>query len=152
MALKENELRPIIENIEKNYNNIEEPLIEKVLQRLYSFGYTLKEDDSWMIAFCTQIVEKQIKNSCNILEIPDGLTEVTVDRICGEFLFSKKQSGKLDNEFDIEMAVKQVQTGDTNITFYVEGTETTEVRLNKLITYLKTKGEGDLICYRKMSW
>lgn len=153
MALSENELSPIIENITKNYNDIEEPLIKKVLQRLYSFGYTPKDDDSWIIAFCIQKVEKDIKNNCNISKIPEGLIEVAVDRVCGEFLFSKKQCGKLDDIFNLEMAVKQVQTGDTNITFAIgEGTETSEDRLNKLISYLINVGEGDFVCYRKLSW
>ena len=126
-----------------------------VLLRLDSFGYTPSDNDSWMIAFSIQKVENHIKNSCNISAIPDGLKEVAVDRICGEFLFSKKQTGKLnaENGFDIEMAVKQVQAGDTNVTFAVgEGSETLETKLNKLISYLLNCGEGDFVCYRQLQW
>lgn len=154
---KELDLTPIIESIVKiiNKEEVDEDFIEKILQRLMSFGYTPSEKDSWMITFCMQKVENHIKNSCNISEIPDELKEIEIERICGEFLFSKKQTGQLnaENGFDVEMAVKQVQAGDTNVTFAVgEGSETLETKLNALISYLMNYGEGDFICYRQIKW
>lgn len=151
------DLTPIIESIVKiiNKEEVDEEFIEKILQRLVSFGYKPIEEDSWMITFCMQKVENHIKNSCNISEIPDGLIEIEIDRICGEFLFSKKQSGQLnaDNGFDVDMAIKQVQAGDTNVTFAVgEGSETLETKLNALISYLMNFGEGDFVCYRQIKW
>lgn len=150
-------LQPIIENIIKiiNKEEVDEEFIEKILKRLLSFGYKPSEEDSWMITFCMQKVENHIKNSCNISEIPDGLKEIEIDRICGEFLFSKKQTGQLnaDNGFDVEMAIKQVQAGDTNVTFAIgEGAETLESKLNALILYLLNCGESDFICYRQIKW
>nr|DAD79108.1 MAG TPA: head to tail adaptor [Siphoviridae sp. ctsDY37]DAF96016.1 MAG TPA: head to tail adaptor [Siphoviridae sp. cteLB10] len=151
------DLTPIIESIVNiiNQENTDEEFIEKILQRLISFGYTPSEADSWMITFCMQKVENHIKNSCNISEIPDELKEIEIDRICGEFLFSKKQTNQLnaDNGFDVEMAIKQVQAGDTNVTFAVgEGSETLETKLNALISYLMNFGEGDFVCYRQIKW
>lgn len=154
---KELDLTPIIESIVKiiNKEEVDEDFIEKILQRLMSFGYTPSKKDSWMITFCMQKVENHIKNSCNISEIPDELKEIEIERICGEFLFSKKQTGQLnaENGFDVEMAIKQVQAGDTNVTFVVgEGSETLETKLNALISYLMNYGEGDFICYRQIKW
>lgn len=154
---KELDLTPIIESIVKiiNKEEVDEDFIEKILQRLMSFGYTPSEKDSWMITFCMQKVENHIKNSCNISEIPDELKEIEIERICGEFLFSKKQTGQLnaENGFNVEMAIKQVQAGDTNVTFAVgEGSETLETKLNALISYLMNYGEGDFICYRQIKW
>lgn len=151
------DLTPIIESIITiiNQENADEEFIEKLLRRLNSFGYTPSEADSWMITFCMQKVENHIKNSCNISEIPDELKEIEIERICGEFLFSKKQTGQLnaENGFDVEMAIKQVQAGDTNVTFAVgEGSETLETKLNALISYLMNYGEGDFICYRQIKW
>ena len=151
------DLTPIIESIVNTINqeDTDEEFIEKILRRLISFGYTPSEADSWMITFCMQKVENHIKNSCNISEIPDELKEIEIDRICGEFLFSKKQTNQLnaDNGFDVEMAIKQVQAGDTNVTFAVgEGSETLETKLNVLISYLMNYGEGDFVCYRQIKW
>ena len=154
---KELDLTPIIESIVKiiNKEEVDEEFIEKILQRFISFGYKPNEKDSWMITFCMQKVENHIKNSCNISEIPDELKEIEIERICGEFLFSKKQTGQLnaENGFDVEMAIKQVQAGDTNVTFAVgEGSETLETKLNALISYLIDYGESDFICYRQIKW
>lgn len=154
---KELDLTPVIESIVKiiNKEEVDEEFIKNILQRLVSFGYIPSEKDSWMITFCMQKVENHIKNSCNISEIPDELKEIEIERICGEFLFSKKQTGQLnaENGFDVEMAIKQVQAGDTNVTFAVgEGSETLETKLNALISYLINYGEGDFICYRQIKW
>lgn len=151
------DLKPIIESIVKiiNKEEVDEEFIEQILKRLLSFGYKPNEIDSWMITFCIQKVENHIKNSCNISEIPNGLKEIEIDRICGEFLFSKKQTGQLnaENGFDIEMAIKQVQAGDTNVTFAIgEGSETLETKLNALISYLINCGESEFVCYRQIKW
>ena len=134
-------------------SSLDEQFIELVLKRLESLGYTVQDGDGWMIGFSTQKVENHINNSCNTTFIPDALKNTAVDMICGKFLFAMKQTGKLNETFDMEAAVKQVQTGDTNVTFAIgEGTQTPEQRLNALLSYLMTKGEGDFVCYRKIKW
>ena len=134
-------------------SGLDEPFIESVLKRLESLGYTIQADDGWMIAFSVQKVENRIKNSCNVSSIPDGLKFEAVDMICGEFLFALKQTGKLNEQFDLETAVKQVQAGDTSVTFAVgDGSNTPEQRLQYLLNYLMTKGEGDFVCYRRIKW
>lgn len=134
-------------------SSLDEQFIELVLKRLESLGYTIQDGDGWMIGFSTQKVENHIKNSCNTSSIPDGLKFTAVDMICGEFLFALKQTGKLNATFNLEAAVKQVQTGDTNVTFAIgDGSQTPEQRLNALLAYLMTNGEGDFVCYRKFKW
>lgn len=134
-------------------SSLDEQFIELVLKRLESLGYTIQDGDGWMIGFSTQKVEDHIMNSCNTSSIPDGLKFTAVDMICGEFLFTLKQTGKLNEAFDLEVAVKQVQTGDTNVIFALgDGSQTPEQRLNNLLSYLMTNGEGDFVCYRKIKW
>ena len=130
-------------------SNIEESFIESVLKRMDSFGILIKVEDAWMIGFTMQKVESHIKNACNTSSIPSGLEEVAVDRVCGEFLFAKKQSGTLEG-FDLEAAVKQVSTGDTSVSFDV--TQSPEQRFNALINFLMSQGEGEFACYRKIKW
>jgi hypothetical protein len=125
--------------------------ILKVYKRLESFGYTVTNEDDWIIGFSIQKVENTIKNSCNVTSIPNGLTHIAVDMICGEFLFAKKQSGKIEG-FNMETAIKQIQTGDTNVTFAIEGSKSPEQRLDSLISFLITNGKGDFVSYRKIRW
>ncbi len=124
-------------------------IYEQVVDRLGCLGYQTEGDD-WLISFCIEKVESFIKNFCNISTIPDNLKAIEIDRICGEFLFSMKQIGKLDQTFNLETAVKQVGTGDSNVTFDL--TSSPENRINSLIIYLKDKGKDDLVCYRKIKW
>lgn len=129
----------------------DDKLTEAILNRLSSFGYTVKDSDAWAIAFAIQSVQNSIKNSCNVTTIPDGLFHVLVDRSCGEFLYSKKQSGQLDIAgIDLSGAVKQISEGDTSVTF-ADGTSD-EQKFSQLLGLLLTKGEGDLVCYRKLAW
>lgn len=130
---------------------LDEFLID-VISRLESFGYTVTDGDSWMIGFAVQKVESSIKNECNVTLIPDGLYKVAVDMVCGEFLFTKKSTGKLEG-FNLDSALKSVQAGDTNVTFAVgQGSKTPEQRLDTLLSYLVGNGRGELACYRKIKW
>jgi hypothetical protein len=131
-------------------SSLSEQFFTDVLKRLESLGYTSKEEDGWMICFSIQKVENNIKNSCNTTSIPDGLNHTATDMICGEFLFAKKQSGKLEG-FNLETAIKQVQAGDTSVTFAV-GDNAPEKRLDSLLSYLMNNGKGDFVCYRKIKW
>lgn len=153
MALK-NDLLNKINLILSGSGLFESSILLDVLNRLESLGYTLKETDDWMISFAAQKVENTIKNDCNVNSIPDGLKNVAVDMICGEFLYSLKNSGKLEG-FDLEVALKSVQAGDTTVTFAVgqgQSSKTPEQRLDALFSYLITYGKGEFACYRKIKW
>lgn len=53
----------------------------------------------------------------------------------------------------LDMAVKQIQTGDTNTVFATgEGSSTPEQRLNSFLNYLLTYGRDQFSCYRKIRW
>lgn len=128
--------------------------VTMVVQRLLSFGLKLEENDNWLIVFSINKVFNHIINFCNVIEVPEKLYELAIDRICGEFLLNKKQTNQLTSEnFNLSIAVKTIQEGDTNITFATgEGSETDETKLNSLIDYLMNKWEDDLLCYRKLKW
>lgn len=141
--------------IEQSLNKGEQKtFITMVVQRLLDFGLELKSDDNWIVIFCMNKVINHIKNSTNISIIPKELYELSVDRICGEFLFNKYKSNQLTmNNFNFDMVVKQLQQGDRTIQFAInEGSTTDEQKLTSLINYLITYGEGDLVCYRKLKW
>lgn len=126
-------------------------LKEDIKNRLESFGYTLQEADGFALGFVINTVEKSIKSCCNREDIPDELYEIEIDRICGEFLFEKKQSGQL-TEFDFELIEKQIQDGDTTVTYAVEAGQTPEQRFDKLVRSLMDTGKGEFASFRRLKW
>lgn len=126
-------------------------LIEDIKNRLASFGYTLLDTDSFALEFVIDKVENKIKNECSITEIPDGLYQVEIDRICGEFLFAKKQSGQL-TEYNFDLIEKQIQDGDTSVTYAVEAGQTPEQRFDKLVRSLMDTGKGEFASFRRLRW
>lgn len=129
-------------------------MLEKVKERLQSFGYTLKDGDEVILNFSIQKVENTIKNDCNVSSIPDGLVNIAVDMAIGEFLTAKKTFSPNDIAgLDLDFAVKQIQTGDTNTVFAIgESSLTPEQRLNAFVSYLLTYGRDEFSCYRKIRW
>lgn len=129
-------------------------MLEKVKDRLKSFGYELQDGDELSLVFAVQKVENTVKNDCNTPSIPDGLVNIVVDMAIGEFLTAKKTFAPDSIAgLDLEMAVKQIQTGDTNTVFATgEGSLTPEQRLNAFLNYLLTYGRDEFSCYRKIRW
>lgn len=127
---------------------------ETVLQRLESFGYTVKGSDDFIISFSMDKVENTIKNDINAAEIPEGLEHAAVDMVVGEFLYAKKTFQPDDLEgFDLGYAVKQLSTGDTTTVFATgDGSETDEARLSAFINYLQNNGKSQFSSFRRIRW
>jgi hypothetical protein len=127
-------------------------MLEDVTARLASFGYTVITEDAWMLDFIIKKVENHIKNECNVITIPDELHQIAIDMVVGEFLLGKKSTGKLTG-FDLEAAIKQIQEGDTSVTFAVgEGSSTPEKRLDILISFLMNNGKNNFASFRCVKW
>ncbi|EIC94620.1 hypothetical protein HMPREF9970_0285 [Lachnoanaerobaculum saburreum F0468] len=129
-------------------------MLERIKERLRSIGYAVKDSDDIAINFAMQKVENTIKNDCNISAIPDGLMHIAIDMVVGEFLISKKTFAPNDLlNFNLDSAIKQIQEGDTNISFAVgEGSKTDEQRLDSFIDYLLNYGRDEFIAYRRFRW
>lgn len=129
-------------------------MLEEAKKRLKSFGYILKNNDESILIFSIQKAENTVKNDCNISEIPNGLINIVIDMAVGEFLKAKKTFAPDDiTGLDLDYAVKQIQTGDTNTVFAIgDGNLTAEQRLDNFINYLLTYGRDEFSCYRKIRW
>ena len=129
-------------------------MLDRIKERLQSLGYTVKDSDDIAINFAMQKVENTIKNDCNISAIPDGLMNIAIDMVVGEFLMSKKTFAPNDlPSLNLEVAIKQIQEGDTNIAFAIgEGSKTDEQRLDSFINYLLSYGRGEFNTYRRFKW
>jgi len=122
-----------------------------VTQRLASFGYTIVQADDWMLDFIIQKVTNHILNNCNISSIPEGLHQMAVDMVVGEFLMGKKTSGQLDeSEILSSEAVSSIKLGDTQVNFGED--RTASQQLDSLIAFLMKGYEVDLTSYRCMKW
>ena len=132
-------------------SSFKEPFFNAVLQRLISLGYKLEENDDWILCFAMQSVENHIKSTCNVTSVPNELLNIAVDRVCGEFLFTKKQTGQLTmKKLDLTGAIASISEGDTSVSFVAGATD--DDRFNVLVEQLKTKGDGDFVCFRKLKW
>lgn len=124
-------------------------MIEAVTKRLESFGYIVVDADAddWVLGFIIEKTVNHIKNNCNVLEVPEGLFEVAVDMVVGEFLQWKRASNQLTG-FDVDAAIKQIQEGDTSITYG----DTPDAKLDFLISYLMNSGANNFATYRTIKW
>ena len=128
-----------------------EGFVEAVIKRLEGIGYTVTSGDTWMLSFCIQKVNQHIINACRTRTVPDGLFSIAADRVCGEFLFSLNQTGKLDiQSLDLDTAITQIHEGDTTIQF-ASGSSDSE-KFTAFVNYLINEGDGDFVCYRKIKW
>lgn len=124
---------------------------EEVVAMLTALGVTGAADDPLLDMVITN-VQWRIKNLTNLQAVPEGLESMAVSMAVGEYLNMKKANGQLEG-FDLEAAVKQIQEGDTNISFAVgEGSLTPEQRLNSLIDYLINGRIGEIYRYRRLVW
>lgn len=124
-------------------------MIKLAKARLEALGYAVSDADNGLLDICRRRVESTVRNLCNIPgdgEIPDGLAEVVIDRICGEFLFVKRGAGQLE----LSAAVKQIVEGDVSVSF-AEGDSDGE-RLDGLIERLMCSGERELVRFRRIRW
>ena len=128
--------------------------VDTVKERLKSFGYEVKESDEFSLTFCVEKVRSSIKNEINWADVPEGLEHVAVDMTVGEFLLAKKTFTPDDlATFNLDYAVKQIQTGDTNTVFAIgDGSMTPEQRLITFINYLLTYGKAEFNSFRRLRW
>ncbi len=129
-------------------------MFEKTVKRLEGFGYKLKAGDKAALKFAVEKVTNTIKNECNVSAVPEGMMNIAVDMAAGEFLGTKKAFSPADIAgLNLELAVKQIQVGDTSTVFAVgEGSLTPEQRFDLFVEHLLNYGRGELACYRKIRW
>ena len=124
---------------------------EDVARLLSALGVAVSGLDT-ILDFVIRGVEETIRNETNQQSVPDGLKAAAVYQAVGQYLLLLKGAGRLEG-FDLEAAVKQVQEGDTSVTYAVgEGTQTPERRLDTLLNWLAGYGREQLARYRRLEW
>lgn len=125
---------------------------EDVIERLGQLGYTTVESDQAQIDFELEKTLNYVMNCCNITTIPDILDPRIVDRVCGYFLYYKKNSGSLEG-FNYDAVIKQIKEGDTTIAYAVgQGEDTPENRFDSFVKSLERGFDKWITPYRGLRW
>lgn len=125
---------------------------ENIIKRLEQLGYVAKDEDTETIEFELEKILNYVINYCNIVEIPSILDPRIIDRVCGEFLFYKKNSGQLEG-FDYDTVIKEIKEGDTTLK-YATGSDgdTPESRFDKFLNKMERGFDKWITPHRRLRW
>lgn len=123
-----------------------------VIDRLSQLGYTAVEADGSHIDFELEKITNYTLNHCNITTVPAIVESRLIDRVCGEFLYYKKNSGELEG-FNYDAVIKQIKEGDTSITYAVgQGEDTPENRFDAFVKQLERGYDKWITPHRRLRW
>ena len=128
-----------------------ENIKEDVIKTLKSVGYEVVDADLFLLDQSIEKVKSYIKNKTNQNKVPEGLKYIWIDRSTGEFLNFKKSLNQLNlNGLNFGRMAKEISEGDTKVVY--EDTKTTGDKFEVFMTYLMTRGEDELLRYRRIVW
>lgn len=123
-----------------------------VIDRLNQLGYTAAEADGRHIDYELEKITNYTLNYCNITTVPAIIEKRLIDRVCGEFLYYKKNSGELEG-FNYDAVIKQIKEGDTSISYAVgQGENTPENRFDAFVKQLERGYDKWIAPHRRMRW
>nr|DAX42441.1 MAG TPA: tail connector protein [Caudoviricetes sp.] len=128
-----------------------ENIKEDVIKTLKSVGYEVVDTDLFLLEQSIEKVKSYIKNKTNQNKVPEGLKHIWIDRSTGEFLYFKKSLNQLElNGLDFDRVAKEISEGDTKVVF--EDTKSEGDKFEVFTMYLMTRGEEELLRYRRIVW
>nr|DAM32182.1 MAG TPA: head to tail adaptor [Caudoviricetes sp.]DAN79337.1 MAG TPA: head to tail adaptor [Caudoviricetes sp.]DAO39452.1 MAG TPA: head to tail adaptor [Caudoviricetes sp.] len=128
-----------------------ENIKDDVIKTLKSVGYEVVDTDLFLLEQSIEKVKSYIKNKTNQNKVPEGLKYIWVDRSTGEFLYFKKSLNQLELKgLDFDRVAKEISEGDTKVVF--EDTKSVGDKFEVFTTYLMTRGEDELLRYRRIVW
>nr|DAK15473.1 MAG TPA: tail connector protein [Caudoviricetes sp.] len=128
-----------------------ENIKDDVIKTLKSVGYEVVDTDLFLLEQSIEKVKSYIKNKTNQNKVPEGFKYIWVDRSTGEFLYFKKSLNQLELKgLDFDRVAKEISEGDTKVVF--EDTKSVGDKFEVFTTYLMTRGEDELLRYRRIVW
>lgn len=127
-------------------------MVSRLRERLEFLGFDAGDSEDKVLGeFLTEAARRTIAE-IGFVTLPEELESMAIDMAAGEYLLGKKAAGLLE-EFDAGAAVKQLQEGDTTVTYaFGSGSSTPEERLDELIEHLRKLPAGLLAAWRRMRW
>jgi len=127
--------------------------LEEVGNLISAMGIPLTDGDDYLLSFSAGYVEQEIKNACNVSEVPEGLYKVAVGLILARFLTAKKAKlTEADAEaLDFTPMLKELSEGDTKQVWDTGSGSSAVQRLDLLIGALES-GRNQFITYRRLKW
>lgn len=128
--------------------------LESIQSRLKQFGYNVQSTDTAAIKYCMDSALSEIKSSIAQSEIPDEMTNATIDMAVGFFLQQKKMwnTASFADLIDLDGAVASISEGDTSVSFNNSGSKTDEQRLDEFIAFLLSEASAMYSSFRKLRW
>lgn len=123
-------------------------ILESVKMTLKILGYEVKEEEKEMFEYLIQKYSSKITYECAIEEIFGALVYVVADKVCAEFLKNKIALGE-DIGIKIIRHAKDIQIGDTKVTFPEDSTD--EEKVNLIISKMERE-DFNYAPYRKLRW
>jgi hypothetical protein len=124
----------------------------QIIDRLSQLGYVATDNDDAQIEFELDKITKYVMNYCNITEIPEIISPRLIDRVCGEFLYYKKNTGTLES-FDYDTVIKEIKEGDTTIKYATgQGEDTPENRFDAFVKQLERGFDKWITPHRRLRW
>lgn len=120
-----------------------------VKARLIQLGYAPTDGDDMIINYIGTTVENTVKSIIGISSIPNDAVNIVTDKIVGEFLLNKKNSGQSLGTIDLS-AVTQINEGDCSVSF--DKASTPSQQLDNLIAWLISGRDAVLLTHRRLSW
>lgn len=125
---------------------------QDIIDRLAQLGYTATETDNTQIDFELQKTINYVINNFTHKDVPEILEPRIIDRVCGDFLYYKKNSGSLEG-FNYDAVIKQIKEGDTSITYAVgQGEDTPENRFDAFVKSLDRGFDKWCVPHRRLQW
>lgn len=126
--------------------------LQEVVDLLSALGIVLTTGDDYLLSFSASYVEQEIKNACNVSEVPEGLHKVAVGLIVSRFLTTKKAKREVDaSALDFSPMLKELSEGDTKQVWDTGSGSSPEQRLDLFIAALEN-GRNQFITYRRLKW
>ena len=125
---------------------------ENVIKRLAQLGYVATVEEYDAIEFELSKMVSYTLNYCNLATVPEIVEPRLIDRVCSEYLFYKKNSGKLEG-FDYDVAVKSIKEGDVTVNYAVgQGEDTPENRFDSMVRQLERGYDKWITPFRRLRW